>query len=329
MQLLLVRAKAETKLDVDLDIAEEDATLANALRYILPLGRLIAKTPRPLWHLMADIAGHIMVAVGYGDQLKRNLELVSGVAPTYRTVARNLSNYYRYFVDVLALGERTQAALTNIVDVKIPTDLTTAARTGPVIVVLSHSGNWDIGGAGMGIANLPVTTVAERLADDDVWEFFCETRKRVGMTILPAKRGVFKDLQELATKKPGIYALLADRDISGRGVEVEMGQPALVGAGPAALALKLNAPLYLAIIRDTNAISGKKNVWRTEVRFKEIPYLATDSVATLSQRWASVATYWIRKDLTQWHMLQKLFVTDLDQARLARARAKVANAEGN
>ena len=94
---------------------------------------------------------------------------------------------------------------------------------GSVVAFLGHLGNWDLAGA-WGTTHLgPVTTVAERLKPEEVFEEFLAFRESLGMTILPLTGGVnpFPALRE-AARRPGIIPLLADRDLTARGVEVDL-----------------------------------------------------------------------------------------------------------
>ena len=44
----------------------------------------------------------------------------------------------------------------------------------------------------------------------------------------------------------------------------------------------------------------------------------------MSQEWMDQFEPWLRAHLEDWHMLQRVFVSDLDPERLARARARAA-----
>jgi KDO2-lipid IV(A) lauroyltransferase len=62
--------------------------------------------------------------------------------------------------------------------------------------------------------------------------------------------------------------------------------------------------------------------------YEEIPVPADgdrkQKVAAMTQQLASVFEEAIREHSQDWHMLQRVFVADLDQERLARSRADVA-----
>lgn len=113
-----------------------------------------------------------------------------------------------------------------------------------VIIALPHTGNWDVGGRAMGIRVAPVVAVAEHLKPDRLFELFLEHRRLLGIEIIDlASDHVGRQLtQKLEQNR--VVALVADRDLSGGGVEVEMfGRTRRMPAGPALLALSAGAPL--------------------------------------------------------------------------------------
>src|SRR5690606_30163606 len=107
-----------------------------------------------------------------------------------------------------------------------------------VIAFLGHLGNWDMAGAWCTQNLGPVVTVAERLKPEQVFQDFLAFRESLGMTIIPLTGGgdVFARLTE-ATKQTAIIPLLADRDLTRSGIEVDFaGDRSRVAVGPAALA---------------------------------------------------------------------------------------------
>ena len=113
-----------------------------------------------------------------------------------------------------------------------------------VIIALPHTGNWDVGGRAMGLRVAPVVSVAEHLKPDELFELFVEHRRLLGIDIIDlASDHVGRQLtQKLEENR--VVALVADRDLSGGGVEVEMfGRARRMPAGPALLALSSGAPL--------------------------------------------------------------------------------------
>jgi KDO2-lipid IV(A) lauroyltransferase len=126
------------------------------------------------------------------------------------------------------------------------------AGTG-VVAVLPHMGNWDAAGRAMLQAGLPVVSVAERLRPDELFDLFLEHRQALGMTIIGLDQDgrVGRELSK-AIGDGRVVALVADRDLTGRGIDVEMfGGRRKLPAGPALLAMSSGAPIVVAAIYET------------------------------------------------------------------------------
>jgi hypothetical protein len=89
-----------------------------------------------------------------------------------------------------------------------------------VIAALPHVGGWDYGGAWLAVHGYPPTVVVEPVEPPELFEWFADTRRRLGMDVVPlgpdAGRGVLR-----ALRANRVVCLLCDRDIAGDGVEVE------------------------------------------------------------------------------------------------------------
>lgn len=185
------------------------------------------------------------------------------------------------------------------------------------IVALPHGGNWDAAGAWVAGSGWPITTVAERLQPERLYERFLAFRRGLGMEIIPLTGGERPAIDILADRlgKAHVVPLLADRDLSARGVEVEFfGGRTRMPAGPALLALRTGAPLYVvAMWYEPDAACG----------YMEGPLaVPTDGpldvrVRQLTQRIADRLAAGIAAHPADWHMLQRLW---LDEPALATAR---------
>jgi phosphatidylinositol dimannoside acyltransferase len=193
---------------------------------------------------------------------------------------------------------------------------------GSVVAFLGHLGNWDLAGAWGTVYLGPVTTVAERLKPEEVFEEFLEFRESLGMTIIPLTGGVnpFPALRE-ACRRPGIIPLLADRDLTSRGVQVDFcGHAARMAFGPAALALAERRPLHPVSIRHERRGRG----WGIVITFHpavDVPETGTtrERATAMTQACADVLGAAVREHTADWHMLQRVFLDDLDEDRLAAA----------
>ncbi len=198
-----------------------------------------------------------------------------------------------------------------------------------VVFALPHMGNWDLAcawiiakGAGS------VTAVIERVKPESVYDRFVAFRERLGMEVLPASGGMQRFgilAQRLQAGK--IVGLICDRDVTGGGMEVEFfGEKARMMGGAAALAVQTGAALMPAILW------FEGDGWGVHIH-EEIPVPAEGDMrqktAVMMQEVARLFEAGIRAHPQDWHMLQKVFVADLDPARLAAAkRAAGARSEG-
>ena len=173
------------------------------------------------------------------------------------------------------------------------------------IVSLPHVGNWDLAGLYMCVNGYRLCAVAERLANTRVFEQFLRHREEAGLKI------VALDTESATRVGPELLALLADnwvislvadRDLTGRGVDVEMfGAMRKLPAGPALLSLSSGAPLLSAYIHTTDdgwycRISDPLEIERTgEMRA---------DVTALTKALAAVFERGIAAKPTDWHMFQ-------------------------
>jgi lauroyl/myristoyl acyltransferase len=180
------------------------------------------------------------------------------------------------------------------------------------IVALPHAGNWDAAGAWVAANRWPIVTVAERLKPEGLYDRFVAFRESLGMEILPLTGGQRAPLDVLAEKLGQGYVvpLLADRDLSARGVEVRFfGGRTRMPAGPALLAVRTGAPLYTA------------EMWFDDDKPRAmlhgpIPLPGPDEgamdarVRLLTQRMADSFAEGIARHPQDWHMLQRLWLKD-------------------
>lgn len=214
-----------------------------------------------------------------------------------------MRSYLRYWQEAFRLPDWTDGRIVGrvrTVDEKILRDAY-AAGAG-VICALPHLANYDHAGAWAGRTGMPVTTVAERLRPESVFDRFVAYRKKLGMDVLPLTGGaedVFGVLAE-RLRAGGFVCLVADRDLSENGVEVRFfGRTARMPAGPAALSLRTGAPLIPATLH----YDGPDLV----IRFH--PEVGTGGgAAAMTQRCADAFATGITAHPQDWHMLQRVFV---------------------
>ena len=266
---------------------------------------LVRALPEPvalrLFRAGADLA---VLRGGKGiDRLTSNL---ARVAPGQDLTRDAVRSYARYWLEVFRLqgmsGERMVSG-TRTVDEHLLRDAV-AAPTG-TIMALPHAGNWDAAGAWCGATGVPFTTVAERLEPASVFDAFVSFRESLGMEVVPLTGGSRPPYDVLAERLDagGTLCLLADRDLTPRGVDVQFfGATARMPAGPAKLALDHGARLLPV------TLSFKGTGWLITFH----PYVEPSDVATMTQQLADAFARGIAAHPADWHMLQRLWLDDLD-----------------
>jgi KDO2-lipid IV(A) lauroyltransferase len=172
-----------------------------------------------------------------------------------------------------------------------------------IILALPHMGNWDAAGHWLCVNGYRMTAVAEVLKPASIYELFLRHRRALGMGIVPLSDSgrTGQALVQLLAENE-ILTLVADRDLTGRGVRVEMfGAPRLLPAGPAYLALVTGAPLAVASVFTID------EGWHCVIE----PPLETErtgdnraDVTTLTTRVAERLERFIAAAPTDWHMFQ-------------------------
>lgn len=242
-----------------------------------------------------------------------------GPAALDALVAEGMRSYLRYYCDAFRLVDRTQEELGEMVRVIGDGPLRAALATGSgAVVFVPHMGNWDTAGAWSSTHLAPVTTVAERLEPEEVFHEFLEFRESLGMTILPLTGGgdPFVGLKQ-AIARGDFVALVADRDLTHNGVEVDFcGHRARMAKGPAVLALMTTAPLFCATIiyQDRPELPQGKGIlieFSPQIPVPEVGS-ARDKVSVMVQRCADLIGAAVTAHTADWHMLQRVFVGDLD-----------------
>jgi len=229
--------------------------------------------------------------------------------PRVATATREAFELYaRYWFDAflirtLSVEEFNRRTVTVGIDL---VDAALKAGKG-CICVLPHTGNWDVGGAWFGVNGYPIVAVAEELKPRRLFELFVSHRETMGMKIvgLSNQAHVGTQLKTLLAQNH-MVALVSDRDLSGRGIEVEMfGAPRKLPAGPALLSLTTGAPILCCptyTLKDGWEIhfEGPLEVERTG-------NLRSD-VAALTRLMAERFERAIASRPTDWHMFQPAWV---------------------
>jgi phosphatidylinositol dimannoside acyltransferase len=266
--------------------------------------------------------------------LEGNLRRVIGNAATggeLRALSQeSMRSYARYYLELFRLPtmplDRLVSGTHHTGHVKAALEYLAAGRG--VVFALPHMGNYDQAGAWIIASGAgSFTTVAERLNNQSVYNRFVAFREGLGMEVLPASGGDSRFgvlAQRLRAGK--LVCLPCDRDVTGGGIEVDFfGEQARMMGGAAALAVQTGAALMPAILW------FEGDDWGVHI-CQEIPVPAEgdrrQKTKAMMQEVAHAFEAGIREHPQDWHMLQRLFVADLDPARLAASAARSGQAGG-
>jgi KDO2-lipid IV(A) lauroyltransferase len=159
-----------------------------------------------------------------------------------RVARRAFQNYGRVLMDFLLLGSLTPADLLDRVTLEGREHLDTALAGGRGAILASpHMGSWDVSFSYAGALGFRAVAVAERFPGS-LNDVVVSSRERFGTKIVMLGRAAVRTLTA-TLQSNGIVGLICDLE-QGPGVDVKFfGRTAVVPGGPAALALKMGAPL--------------------------------------------------------------------------------------
>jgi KDO2-lipid IV(A) lauroyltransferase len=176
-------------------------------------------------------------------------------------------------------------------------------KGGGVVLALPHLGNWDTAGKWIQFQGWKITAVAELLKPERLFKLFLNQRQELGMGVLPLTddRKVAEECMRLLSENH-LIALVADRDLKGNGVVVEMfGEERRMPAGPALLSLATGCPLIDAACYDTP--EGWVTFLGPPIEIERTDSLR-DDVTTVTRALAKRFERSISAAPTQWHMFQ-------------------------
>ena len=126
------------------------------------------------------------------QRLAANLRRVVGPelpeAEFEELVRAGLRSYARYWLEVFRLPSLSREQILRGFRLDGEDEFVRAVSAGRgVIVALPHSGNWDAAGAWVAAHGWPLTTVAERLKPEGLYQRFVAFRNRLGIRSFPRR----------------------------------------------------------------------------------------------------------------------------------------------
>ena len=219
-----------------------------------------------------------------------------------------MRSYMRYWFDTFRLNKWSKERIIQTTKVNNEHSLRDPIEKKiGCIVALPHSGNWDHAAAYFCSTGINLTAVVEKLKPEAIFKKFLDYRESIGIEAISHKEKSIPILtQRLEAGK--LIALIADRDMSRNGIEVNfLGGIAKMPSGPALLALKTGAPLITAYI--SYLPSG------IEIFFDEtiaLPIFGSEAeqIKMVTQSVADNFARRIKENPVDWHMLQRIWIDE-------------------
>ncbi|MEU0115246.1 phosphatidylinositol mannoside acyltransferase [Streptomyces bobili] len=227
-----------------------------------------------------------------------------------------MRSYLRYWMESFRLPSWSPERIVSGFEPKDLQHLTDGLAAGKgVVLALPHLANWDLAGAWVTTElKIPFTTVAERLKPETLYDRFVAYREGLGMEVLPHSGGTAFGTLARRLREGGLVCLVADRDLSASGVEVDFfGATARMPAGPALLAQQTGALLLPVTLwyDDSPVMRGRIHPPI------QVPGSGTraEQTSVMTQALADAFATGIADHPEDWHMLQRLWLADLDPAK--------------
>ncbi|OIJ86843.1 phosphatidylinositol mannoside acyltransferase [Streptomyces sp. MUSC 14] len=227
-----------------------------------------------------------------------------------------MRSYLRYWMESFRLPAWSRERVRSGFDPKDIHHLTDGLASGQgVVLALPHMANYDLAGAWVTTKlETPFTTVAERLKPETLYDRFVAYREGLGMEVLPHSGGSAFGTLARRLRDGGLVCLVADRDLSASGVEVDFfGERTRMPAGPALLAQQTGALLLPVTLWYDDSPIMKGQVHPPI----EVPESGTraEKTSVMTQALADAFATGIADHPEDWHMLQRLWLADLDPAK--------------
>lgn len=231
------------------------------------------------------------------------------------TVRRMFASYGRYWAEVFWVRARRKQQFLDHGDLVGQEHIDAAVAAGRgIVLALPHLGNWEAAGAKAEQIGIPVLAVAERLPNRRIVDWFVKVRNQMGIEVVLTGKGS-RVTRELVARLEvgGTVALVADRDLTGRGVEVEyFGERTTIPAGPVALAERTGAAL-IPVGAYFKEGRGHRFVVHPPLVIPDAP-TREERVALGAQRCAEVFEEIIRVAPHQWHLFVPNWPSDREEA---------------
>jgi KDO2-lipid IV(A) lauroyltransferase len=213
---------------------------------------MVERLPRPWAYALAVIAARLAwwFSPLARPRLEYNLKVACPELETDRKALRSLSwlnfrNHAKAYADLMQLPSARMESMRPLLKITGLEYLEEARALGKgVLAVSCHMGSYEMVAAIWSATLAPVSFFAEELEPRALYEWYRDTRARLGISVLTLDYGgIRRVLEALRDQEMVITAI--DRDITETGYLMPFfGKLAPIPLGPAAIALRLGTPLF-------------------------------------------------------------------------------------
>ncbi|HSP55997.1 MAG TPA: lysophospholipid acyltransferase family protein [Dehalococcoidia bacterium] len=244
------------------------------------------------------------------ETARRNYALISG-RPAGDPVVERMSRqcfreFGRYVVELLHVQGWGRDTIAERLTVEGEEHFNEAEAAGKgVIFVSAHMGSAEVAAAIAMKRGYRITSVAEELRPDLLWDWLRTCRAKMGVTLLPVNRSGIGLLRVLRKKE--MVALVIDAGAyRGMGVPVTFfGRPTMFPDGPARLARLSGAPLVFGL-----AVRKPNGHFLASVAPPVYPggkAKAAEDVRRMTQEIAVVFEEFVRRHPEQWYVFREIW----------------------
>jgi len=225
-------------------------------------------------------------------------------------VREMFQSYGRYWAETFWFRPRRKPAISRRVEHVNFTPIYEAQKAGRGIVfAVPHLGNWEIAGIVANEIGSPIIAVAEDLPNEHITKWFVDLRGEFDIEIVLTTDPKLRSKLIRRLKEGGAIALLADRDVTGRGVDVEFfGGTASVPVGPVVFA-ELTGASLLPVAAYFREGAGHRIVVLDEVVLPS-GMTRSERVAAGEQLLVESLEELISAAPQQWHLFQPHWLDD-------------------
>ncbi len=224
-------------------------------------------------------------------------------------VQRTFESYGRYWLESFRLPGLTRSEVDAGLSYEGFEHIERARADGyGPLMAIPHLGGWEWAAFWLTmVADIPVTAVVEPIEPPELFEWFVEFRRSLGMHVVPLGPKAGAEVVR-GVRARHVVCLLSDRDIQGGGIEVEFfGERTTLPGGPATLALRTGAPILPCAVY--NRQRGHHCVIRPPIPVERRGSLRED-VTRITQYVATELEALIRAAPEQWHLMAPNWPSD-------------------